>query len=100
MNRARTFILVWGVVNSMVQETLMAMMDKVLTGAELVRIIKAGLMGLRLGQVTSRDVDAIQLVTTAAEFDAVDFKDGDGALYAPKVLLDKLKIDLDKLGIQ
>lgn len=97
MDRTKLFIIIWGVVNSMVQEFCLAMFDKILTGVELVRIIKAGVMGLRLAGVTSGDVDKIKLITTKAEYDALDFQDGDGMLYGPKVLLEKIEIDLDKI---
>lgn len=96
MSRTRLFIIIWGVANGIMQEVLMAMMDKVLDGSEILRIIKAGLMALRFG-LSSVDVDRIELVTDAMEYKALIFADGDAMLYVPKDLLEKLQINLSKI---
>jgi len=97
MDKFRIFLIVWGVVNGMVQEFLVAMMDKVLTGSEFIRIIKAGLMSLKFSGINSTDMDKLKLVTTSSEWQSLQFTDGDGAIYAPRELIDMLKINLDKL---
>ena len=97
MGKMRLYLILWGVANSVVQEFLFAMMDKVLDGVELLRIIKTAIMSLRLSGVLDSDVDQIQLITSKAEHDALDFVDGDAVLFLPKELVEKLKIDFDKI---
>ena len=97
MDKTRLFFLIWGVCNTLVQELGMALMDKVLDGGELLRITKSMIMNLRFSGISSTDLDKIKLITSASEFQALSFEDGDGAFYAPKELVEKLKINFEKL---
>jgi hypothetical protein len=97
MNKTRLFLIIWGAANALVQEFAMAMMDKVLTGPEFLRMIKSALMSLRFAGLSSTELDKIQLVTTASEWQSIPFKDGDGAIFAPQELIDQIKINLDTL---
>ena len=97
MNKVSLFMVIWSAANSMVQELYFAMADRVLTGSEFLRILKAGLSSLRFAGISSTDLDRLKLITTASEWQQLDFQDGDGAVFAPKELIDQLKVNVDKL---
>jgi len=95
MNKFRMMLIVWQVVNTITNEILIALIDGVLDGPEFLKIVKSGLMSLRLSNLQSTDLDRLQLITTASEFQSLGFQDGDGAIYVPKDVLEKLKIDFN-----
>jgi hypothetical protein len=73
-------------------EIAQALADGVLNGPELARIVKAGVMGLRMVGVSHRDLDQVQVITTRAEYEMLPFKDGDVIVYGPEELTSKLKM--------
>ena len=84
--------IVTGMATQVAGEVVQALADGVLDGPELGNIIKKGIMGLRLAGVSHDELDQIQMVTTRAEYDALEFKDGDVLFYGPVELTSKLKI--------
>lgn len=90
------FFKVLGVITGMstmvAGEVVQAFSDGALDGSELAGIIKRGITGLRIAGVSQADLDQIQIATTQAEYDALDFQDGDMLIYSPKELTSKLKI--------
>jgi hypothetical protein len=86
------FGIISGVAMALIGEVVTAMADGVLDGAELSRLIKRGVMSLRMAGVSQTELDQIQVITDRFEFDALPFNDGDLLVYAPQELLEKLKI--------
>lgn len=88
----KIFGAVTGVVSSTAGEVMQALADGVLDGTELARIIKAGIMGLRMAGVSRGDLDQVQVITTRNEYEMLPFKDGDVLVYGPSEVTGKLKI--------
>jgi hypothetical protein len=84
--------IVTGIATTLAGEVVQALADGVLDGPELGNIIKRGIMSLRMSGVSQEDLDMIQMVTTRAEYEALDFQDGDVLVYGPIELTSKLKI--------
>ena len=84
--------IVTGMATQVAGEVVQALADGVLDGPELGNIIKKGIFGLRMAGVSQDELDQIQMVTTRAEYDALEFKDGDVLVYGPVELTSKLKI--------
>lgn len=71
-----------------------ALEDNVLYGPELAEIFKTSLQALRMAGVSNEDIDKVRVITTRAEFDQLDFKDGDVLVYGPEELTKKLRIEV------
>jgi hypothetical protein len=81
-----------GVATVLAGEVVQAMADGVLDGTELGRLIKRGIMTLRMSGVSQEELDLIKIVSQKYEYDTLNFKDGDMVIYVPVELSSKLKI--------
>jgi hypothetical protein len=84
--------IVTGMATQVAGEVVQALADGVLDGPELGNLIKKGILGLSMAGVSQEELDQIQMVTTRAEYDVLEFKDGDVLVYGPVELTSKLKI--------
>lgn len=90
----KLFGVVTGIVSATAGEVIQALADGILDGRELAKIVKAGIMGLRMAGISHADLDQVQVITTRAEYEALPFKDGDVAVYGPVEVTSKLKIEV------
>jgi hypothetical protein len=84
--------IVTGMATQVAGKVVQALADGVLDNPELGNIIKKGILWLRVAGVSQDELDQNQMVTTRAEYDALEFKDGDVLVYGPVELTARLKI--------
>jgi len=92
MNYFKLFGILTGIATSITGQVVQSLADGVLSGSEIVEIIKGAIRGLRMAGVNHQDLDKILVVTTMYEHQQIEFRDGDIMVYAPVELLAKLKI--------